>query len=297
MLSFRHPDHARGCATWRTQILWGATRWRVAAMRRPWGSITGGDGRAQRKIREECPSRLPPLPEHKARYSGEPGRLLAVAVTAAFLMLSATVALAAQPEQKNESGWKRLQPTADGETWVPSQFGGDGPIEIGRDVVKLGRGDPLTGVRYPGDFPRENYEIRLEARRTEGIDFFCGLTFPVGDERCSLILGGWAGFLSGFSTIDGFDASENETTREGHYDNDRWYKIRVRVTEERVTGYVDGEKLFDAPREGHSFDVRAEVIPSLPLGVAVFQSDAEFRNFRYRRLDGADSRTGNDDGK
>lgn len=203
----------------------------------------------------------------------------------------------AAPPREGDDGWKRLQPTAEGATWVPSQFGGDGPVEIRDDVVKLGRGDPLTGVRYTGDFPREDYEIRLEARRTSGIDFFCGLTFPVGDERCSLILGGWAGFLSGFSTIDGYDASENETTREGHYEDGRWYKIRLRVTKERLTAYVDGERLFDVPRSGHAFDIRPEVTPSLPLGVAVYQSEAEFRNFRYRRLDEPNPKPGNDDGK
>ena len=36
-----------------------------------------------------------------------------------------------------------------------------------------------------------DYELRLEAKRVEGGDFFCGLTFPVGKEYCTLILGGW----------------------------------------------------------------------------------------------------------
>ena len=57
------------------------------------------------------------------------------------------------------------------------------------------------------DFPREDYEVSLEARRLEGTDFFCGLTFPVGKEPCTLIIGGWGGTTVGLSNVDDYSAA------------------------------------------------------------------------------------------
>jgi hypothetical protein len=48
-----------------------------------------------------------------------------------------------------------------------------------------------------------NYEIKLEAKKVTGNDFFCGMTFPVGDSFCSFIVGGWGGPVVGLSSIDG----------------------------------------------------------------------------------------------
>src|SRR5690606_15348331 len=107
-------------------------------------------------------------------------------------------------EQDAAAAWQTLEIRPDG-SWVECRFGGDGPIEIKDSVISLGFGDPLTGVRWEGEFPKLDYEIELEARRTGGFDFFCGLTLPVGDQRCSLILGGWGGSLIGISSIDGLD--------------------------------------------------------------------------------------------
>ena len=74
-------------------------------------------------------------------------------------------------------------------------------------------GDPFTGINWTNDFPKMNYEVALDAMRVMGSDFFCGLTVPVGDTFCSLIVGGWGGSLVGISSLDGMDASENETTK------------------------------------------------------------------------------------
>ena len=48
----------------------------------------------------------------------------------------------------------------------------------------------MTGVTWTRDFPKSNYEIRLEAMRVEGSDFFCGLTFPYQKAHATLVLGG-----------------------------------------------------------------------------------------------------------
>ncbi len=183
---------------------------------------------------------------------------------------------------KNESGQKEWKPLKG--AWVISQFGGDGPVEIEDNSVKIGFGDPLTGIRWEGDVLRENYEVELEARRTDGYDFFCGLTFPVGKDHVSFILGGWGGGVVGISSIDGSDASENETTSFRNFDNDTWYKVRVRVEPNEIRCWIDDKAAAEHVREGHTFDIRYEMDQCVPLGVAAFQCKSELRNLRMRAL-------------
>ena len=84
---------------------------------------------------------------------------------------------------------------------------------------------------------RIEYEVTLETRRIDGFDFFCGMTFPVEKSHCSLVLGGWGGSLTGLSSLDGFDASENETTGSMAFKEGKWYKIRLRVTPEKIEAW------------------------------------------------------------
>lgn len=185
----------------------------------------------------------------------------------------------AKSAKKDGKDWKTLKGS-----WVVSQFGGDGPVEIGDKVIKFGYGDPLTGIRWEGDLLRENYEIELESRRTDGFDFFCGLTFPVGKDHVSFILGGWGGGVVGISSIDGRDASENDTTSFRSFDNNQWYKVRIRVDPYSVTGWIDDKEACSHPRSGHEFDIRFEMDQCVPLGLAAFQCKSELRNLRYRKL-------------
>jgi len=100
----------------------------------------------------------------------------------------------------------------DGETlngWKITQFGPQGPVEISKGKIILGMGDGCTGITWKKYFPVMNYEVSLEAMKISGNDFFCGMTFPIHDDYCSLIVGGWGGAVVGLSTIDGVDASEN----------------------------------------------------------------------------------------
>jgi hypothetical protein len=182
-------------------------------------------------------------------------------------------------KNKKEIKWKPLT-----ESWDVCEFGGDGPVEIKGKLVKLGLGDPLTGIRWEGEPPRENYEIELETRRTDGFDFFCGLTFPVGKNHVSLVLGGWGGGVVGISSVDGSDASENETTSFRNFENGKWYKVRARVDANEIHCWIDDKIVVEQPRKGHEFDIRFEMDQCVPLGVAAFQCDSELRNIRLRKL-------------
>jgi hypothetical protein len=118
--------------------------------------------------------------------------------------------------------------------------------------------------------------------REVGNDFFCGLTFPVGEEFCSLILGGWGGGLVGLSSIDGHDASENDTTRFMSFKRGQWYQVRVQVTDREIRAWIDGSRIVEVEREGHRFSVRSEVRLSKPFGVATWMTRARLRDVKVR---------------
>lgn len=192
-------------------------------------------------------------------------------------------------ETATEPNWTSLD-IRPGGSWVQSLFGGDGEMKIADGVISLGFGDPLTGVRWEGDFPRQQYEVSLEARRTGGFDFFCGLTVPVGKERCSLILGGWGGSLVGLSSIGGEDAAHNETMLIREFEQNRWYQVRMRVTQQRLRVWLDREEIIDFERDERPLDIRAEMEQSTPLGIAAFQCESQIRNVRFRKIEAADDK-------
>jgi hypothetical protein len=168
--------------------------------------------------------------------------------------------------------------------WEQTSFGGEGPVSVHEGAITLGMGDPLTGVTWTGAPLPAAYEIALEAARLAGSDFFCGLTFPVRLSHCSLILGGWGGTTVGLSSLDGLDASENETTREMRFEDRRWYRVRVAVTATHIKAWLDDEAIVDVATAGRRIGIRPEVEPSRPLGVACFRTRAGLRGIRFRAL-------------
>jgi len=171
--------------------------------------------------------------------------------------------------------------------WQATEFGGEGDVDVAAGAIRIGAGSPLSGITWRGDFPRQRFEVELEARRVEGRDFFCGLTFPVADDHCSLILGGWGGGVVGLSCINGEDAANNATTKVMSFEQGRWYTIRVRVTPERIECFLDGERIVDQPLEDVTLSVRAEVVASQPLGIATYATTAESRRVRWRPVGAA----------
>ena len=115
-------------------------------------------------------------------------------------------------KDKDKAGWKALFDGKSLAGWKEANFGGEGEVRIDKGAIVLEPGNDLTGVTFAGkDFPRTNYEVALEGKKLKGRDFFCTTTFPVGKEFCSLVVGGWGGSVVGLSSINGADASENET--------------------------------------------------------------------------------------
>jgi len=168
--------------------------------------------------------------------------------------------------------------------WKVTQFGGEGTVDVKDSQLRLGVGNDLTGVTIDRPIPRTNYEVTLDAKRVEGSDFFCGMTFPVKNDSCSLILGGWGGGVCGLSSIDGNDAHENETTKYKKFDNGRWYAVRLRVTDSKIEAWLDKEQIVDQELADHSISIRIEVEASKPFGLASYDTRAALRNIRIRRL-------------
>lgn len=170
--------------------------------------------------------------------------------------------------------------------WKSTNFGGEGEVEIKDGQLILNTGVDLSGITWqkPDELPRTNYEIQLEAMRVDGGDFFCGLTFPVKERYCSLICGGWGGGVCGISSIDGNDASENETTSYREFVTGRWYKFRVRVLDEKIEAWIDGKQIIDVETKGRRLNVRGEVELSQPLGFATWRTTGALRKIELTRL-------------
>lgn len=176
---------------------------------------------------------------------------------------------------QNLSGWRILD---------KNDFRRHGPVTVERGEVILGQGNPATGISLAWGPPRYDYEVTLQAKRIEGGDFFCGMTFPVGGDYLSLIVGGWGGGVTGLSNLDGLSAVENETTGYVDFEQNRWYQIRLRVTREKVSAWVDDEQIVDVELADRKLSIWWEQEPVRPLGIATWHTKAALRKIRLKRL-------------
>ena len=204
------------------------------------------------------------------------------------LALLSLIALAALPLSAQVTPpWK---PLFDGKTltnWKSTPFGDEGKVEVKDGRIVLAKGDEMTGITWTGDLatlPKLNYELSLQAQRIEGNDFFCGLTFPVSNDPCSFIVGGWNGGVVGLSSLDGKDAARNETARFMAFENKRWYKIRVRVSERGITAWIDDKQVVGVDTKGRRISIRSEVEASRPLGISCYNTVAGIKDIQIRNL-------------
>lgn len=218
-------------------------------------------------------------------------------------------------EEKDAPKWTSM---FDGETldhWSVPGIGGEGPVDVKDGAIRIGMGAGATGIRYDEDFPKINYEIRYEAMRNQGYDFFAALTFPVEDSHCTFINGGWGGGTTGLSCIEGFDASENATSQYFKFDRKYWYEFRVRVVEGKISVWIkelktpeqiEREKKANAKKTettplrkerdpeqpvidhvyvGERISLRSESNDFKPLGIATWTTEGYIRKIEYRNLD------------
>ena len=179
---------------------------------------------------------------------------------------------------KTLTGWKIVKYVNESEPNEPYVL--DGKLILPEAVKGL-----MTGVCWTGDsLPVNNYIIYYEARRVEGRDIFAGLTFPYGDTSASLIFGGWGGIVNGLSSINGYDASENETTQHFSFQNKQWYPVQLYVTPDSIRATVGTEKIVDIATAGKDIHLRSENLDT-GLTLWTYQTAGEIRNICIKSLE------------
>lgn len=183
-----------------------------------------------------------------------------------------------------EPPWQAL---FDGQTLAGfeiTDFGGQGEVAVRDGRIHLESGSPLTGITWRGTPPAGDYELRVVAAREQGSDFFCGVTFPVGDAHLTCVLGGWGGSLCGFSNLDGLDAAHNYTRTFRNFVAGRDYELLLRVQADAVEAWLDGTLLCRIDPRRHRLGLRPEVSLSRPLGIAAFATEARVLAVQWRPL-------------
>jgi hypothetical protein len=191
---------------------------------------------------------------------------------------------AEKDEKAKKPEWTPLFDGKSLKNWTAPNFGTQGEVEVKDGQLILNFGDGCTGATWTKDFPKSGYEIEVEAMRVDGRDFFCGLTFPVGEDPLTLIIGGWGGSVVGISTLDGFSAVENDTASQQEFKNKQWYKIRLRVLPERITAWIDDKEVVDKDIRNTKLSIRNEVVLSKPLGLTSWKTTAAYKTIQYRLL-------------
>ncbi len=173
------------------------------------------------------------------------------------------------------------------DNWEKTDYAGGGAVWLdGKGGVVLEFGIALTGMHWVGEkLPKINYELIWEAKKEMGSDFFASVTFPFQENHATLILGGWGGALVGISSIDGFDASENETSTAHFFKANQWYNCRLRVTRKHCKFWVDKEQLIDFEVQGREISMRSgEIEMSTPLGFSSYDTTGVIRNVVLRKV-------------
>ena len=157
------------------------------------------------------------------------------------LFIQDTNALAALPKASaTPSPWAALFNGTDLTGWKETDYAGRGNVKVENGELHIENGLVITGVTFTNNavLPKTNYEISYQAKRVNGSDFFGLLTFPVGDKHASFVTGGWGGAVTGISSINSMDASENDTTVYLKYNQDQWFTFRLRVTPENLSVWM-----------------------------------------------------------
>jgi len=184
-------------------------------------------------------------------------------------------------------GWQSLFDGKTLDNWQILRYGGNGEPHVKNGVLVLPKPTDgiMTGVCWVGEsLPVNNYEVYYEARRVAGSDIFAGFTFLYDDTSASIVFGGWGGVVNGLSSIDGYDASENETCQRFSWQNDRWYPVQVRFTPDSIRASVGLDIIVDLATKGKDIHLRADYLDT-GFTLWTYNSTGEIRNIRIRRIE------------
>ena len=86
------------------------------------------------------------------------------------------------------------------------------------------------------------------------------------------------------SSINGEDASQNETTSYMNFVSKKWFHIRVRVEPGKIQAWIDEDRVVNLDTADKNLTIRLEVEPSLPLGLSTWNTAAAWKNIQIKKL-------------
>jgi serine/threonine-protein kinase len=175
---------------------------------------------------------------------------------------------------KTLEGWRIVE---------EASFEQHGRVGVEAGTIVLGQGPKATGIARVGDFPRVDYEVKLEAMLEAGDDTLCNVFFPVGRQECVFSIGGWGLSVTGLTALDGRGADDNETGRRMRIVPQRWYRVQLRVTEAKVQAWIDDEMTVDLVTVGRTLG-EPNHGPLRPFGLCNWRTRCRLRNVRMRRV-------------
>jgi alpha-N-arabinofuranosidase len=127
-----------------------------------------------------------------------------------------------------------------------------------------------------GDERWGDYEIELEARKTDGAEGFIVLFRVASAERFYWAnLGGWQNREHGFEKARGPLGAHVR----GSIEQGRWYQVRIRCEGSRYQAWLDGQKVLDAT------DGKDPILEGA-IGLTGWDTRVEFRAIKVTSLDG-----------
>jgi hypothetical protein len=215
-----------------------------------------------------------------------PPRGWAIAIAIACLLATAMAAGQAAKDRPSVRSQKLV--LFDGKSldgWKKTDFAHAGDVKVEDGRIIMNAGSSMTGITSTRqDLPTTNYELSYEAMRLSGGDFFAAATFPVGKSYITLVNGGWGGHVTGLSSLDGMDASENETTRAYEYQDKTWYRFRVRITDQVIRCGINDKEIIAVDYRDKRVGTRIETRANEPLGFATWETGGAVRNIVIRPL-------------
>ena len=177
----------------------------------------------------------------------------------------------------NKVSWIPLFNGKDLTGWEETDYAGRGKVVVKNGELHIENGLVITGVNFTNKtiLPKTNYEITYQAKKVNGSDFFALLTFPVGDKHASFVTGGWGGAVTGVSSINSMDASENDTTIYLKYNKDQWYTFRLRVTPENLSVWMNPKEHLIPLKATVASIVKAYVAEAAKAGQKLTAKQAE----------------------
>ncbi len=67
-------------------------------------------------------------------------------------------------------------------------------------------------------------------------------------------------------------------------ESNRWYQIRLKVTKDKIEAWIDKKQVVDLKTTDRQLGIRWTCEPSLPFGIATWQTGAAYRSIQLREL-------------